>query len=77
MPDALDKAIDKLRDIPTPKRRAAAALIEHYIATEVGGVYELNDEERSLIEDGVAELDRGEYVTAADHQARIADVLKR
>lgn len=77
MPDALDKAIDKLRELPKRERSAAAVVIEDFIAGAPDRVYVLSHEERALVEEGLAELDRGEYVTQADHEARIAEILKR
>lgn len=77
MPDTLEQAIEKLRSLPAGRRRAAAAVIEDFIANDEGPVYVLSDDERALVEEGLAEFDRGEYATTAEHDARIADILKR
>ena len=76
MADTLEKAIEKLRDLSPRKRRAAAAVVEEFIAEAAKPVYVLTNEERALVEEGLAELDRGEYLTATEHAARIADILK-
>lgn len=72
MADTLDKAIDKLRALPPKRRRAIAAIIEDYLASEVEPVHILSEEERALVEEGLAELNRGEYATEPEVEAVFA-----
>ena len=57
----LENAIDKIKVLPEDRQRYAAELLEQVAAGE--GVYELSDEERLLVHEGLAELDRGEVAT--------------
>lgn len=57
----LSNAIDKIKALPEDRQRYAAELLEQIAAGE--GVYELSDEERRLVHEGLAELDRGEVAT--------------
>ena len=57
----LSNAIDKIMALPEDRQRYAAELLEQIAAGD--GVYELSDEERRLVHEGLAELDRGEVAT--------------
>jgi predicted transcriptional regulator len=77
MADALDIAIEKLRRVPKKRRKEAAAMIEEFVAEETASVYVLTAEEERLIDEGLAELDRGEFVTQTEFSAMIERRLKR
>lgn len=57
----LETAIDKIKAMPEDRQRYAAELLEQIAAG--AGIYELSDEERRLVHEGLAELDRGEVAT--------------
>jgi peptidoglycan hydrolase CwlO-like protein len=64
---ALEKAIEKLKALPKERQEYAAEVLEQ-IANADDKVYRLSDEERRLVREGLAELDRGE--TASEAEAR-------
>ena len=63
----LSNAIDKIMALPEDRQRYAAELLEQIAAGD--GVYELSDEERRLVHEGLAELDRGEVATEVEVRA--------
>ena len=64
---ALEDAIEKVRTLP-PERQADIAALLQSITAE-GDVYRLTDDERSLVREGLAELDRGEVASSAEVRA--------
>jgi hypothetical protein len=68
----LEQAIEKVKALPSDRQAYAAHVLEE-IAAETGDVYPLTDEERKLVREGLAELDRGEYASDSD----VEKVLRR
>ena len=64
---ALATAIEKIRTLPEDRQRYAADLLEQI--ADVEQVYTLTGDERSLVREGLAELDRGEVATEAEVRA--------
>ena len=67
----LEQAIDKVKGLSKERQEYVAEVLEE-IAAE-GDVYHLTDEERRLVREGLAELDRGERASDAEVDA----VLRR
>jgi predicted transcriptional regulator len=63
----LEDAIDKVKKL-SPERQQYAAEVLEQIAEASDAVYTLSEEERRLVRQGLAELDRGEV--AADEDVR-------
>lgn len=61
---ALEQAIEKVKALPQERQEYAAEVLEK-IASADDGVYPLSDEERRLVREGLAELDRGEVASEA------------
>ena len=67
MTKLLDQAIAKVRALPdTEQDHAAATLLALAALAEQGGVYKLSPDERTAIDQGLAQADRGEF--ASDEQ---------
>jgi predicted transcriptional regulator len=64
----LDQAVEKVKALSPERQRYAADVLEQ-IAEAGDGIYQLSVEERSLIKEGLAELDRGEAATEAQVRA--------
>ncbi|HEY7551114.1 MAG TPA: hypothetical protein VH913_16565 [Hyphomicrobiaceae bacterium] len=64
----LEQAIEKVRALPRERQEYAAEVLEQ-IAEAGEAVYVLSDEERRLVQEGLAELDRGEVAGEADVRA--------
>jgi hypothetical protein len=64
----LEDAIAKVKKL-SPERQQYAAEVLEQIAEAGDAVYVLSDEERELVREGLAELDRGEIVSDADMAA--------
>jgi hypothetical protein len=65
---ALEQAIEKVKTL-SPERQEYAAEVLEQIAAAGDKVYHLSDEERRLVREGLAELDRGEFASEADVRA--------
>jgi predicted transcriptional regulator len=65
---SLERAIEKIRDLPADRQEIAAAMLEQIVAAGAGS-YRLSDEERALVHEGLADLDAGRIVTDADMTA--------
>lgn len=65
---ALEQAVDKVKRLSKERQEYAAEVLER-IAEAGDGVYALSDEERRLVQEGLAELDRGEIATEAEVRA--------
>ena len=65
---ALERAIEKVRKLPEDRQEYAAEVLEQ-IAEAGDGFYVLTEEERRLVREGLAELDRGEAATAEQVRA--------
>jgi hypothetical protein len=64
----LEIAIDKVKQLSKEQQEYAAELLEEIAATG-NDIYRLSDEERRLVNEGLAELDRGEFASEADVRA--------
>ena len=67
----LEEAIEKVKALSKERQEYVAEVLEE-IAAE-GDVYHLTDDERRLVREGTAELDRGEYAS----NAAVDAVLRR
>lgn len=65
---ALEKAIEKVKALSKERQEYAAEVLEQ-IATAGDEVHQLSDDERKLVREGLAELDRGEVVSEAEVRA--------
>ncbi len=65
---ALEQAIEKVKALSKERQEYAAELLEQ-IAQGDDAVYRLGDEERRLVREGLAELDRGEAASEAEVRA--------
>jgi hypothetical protein len=65
---ALEQAIEKVKVLPRERQEYAAEVLEKIASTDEG-IYPLSDEERRLVREGLAELDRGEVASEADVRA--------
>jgi predicted transcriptional regulator len=68
----LDRAIDIARGLPRPQQDVVAALIEEFARNQSDGVYQLSAEEVRLLDEGLAELQRGERVPHAEIKELLA-----
>ena len=68
MMKVLEQAIEKVKALSKERQEYAAEVLEQ-IAEAGDGVYRLSDEERLLVRQGLAELDRGETASEADVRA--------
>lgn len=64
----LEQAVEKVKALSEERQRYAAELLER-IADDDVGMYRLTDEERRLVHEGLAELDRGEHATDPEVRA--------
>jgi predicted transcriptional regulator len=64
----LEDAIAKVKKL-SPERQQYAAEVLEQIAEAGDAVYVLSDEERALVREGLAELDRGEAATDEEVRA--------
>ena len=64
----LEQAIVKVKALSTERQEYAAELLEQ-IADAGDAAYHLSDEERRLVREGLAELDRGDIATEAEVRA--------
>jgi predicted transcriptional regulator len=62
---ALEQAIEKVKKLSRERQEYAAEVLEQIAETD-DQVYALTDEERRLVREGLAELDRGEVATDAE-----------
>ena len=65
---ALEQAIEKVKKLSRERQEYAAEVLEQ-IAEADDEVYSLSDEERRLVREGLAELDRGEVATDMEVRA--------
>ena len=64
----LEEAIEKVKTLSEERQQQAAQILEQ-LAAAGDDVYRLTDEERRLVREGLAELDRGEYATDSEVRA--------
>jgi DNA-binding protein H-NS len=62
---ALEKAIEKIKGLSKERQEYAAEVLEQ-IADADDEIYHLTDQERRLVDEGLAELDRGEAASEAE-----------
>ena len=72
MPNALDKAVKLVRELAPDKQDFAAELLEDFARNQADGTYVLSDEEERLVDQGIAELDRGDVVSHEEVKALLA-----
>jgi predicted transcriptional regulator len=65
---ALEQAVEKVKKLSRERQEYAAEVLEQ-IAESGEGLYVLSDEERRLVREGLAELDRGEVATETEVRA--------
>lgn len=65
---ALEIAVDKLSSLSEQRQRYAAEVLER-IATAPNDIHVLSEEERRLVAEGLAELDRGDVATGEEVRA--------
>ncbi len=58
----LEKAIDKVRELPDDEQEAVAAMMLQMAGAEAPAV-ELDDDTRAAIREGIAQAERGEFVS--------------
>ena len=63
----LEDAIEKIKTLPEERQRYAAHVLEQI--AEAGGRYELSEEERRAVREGLADLDAGRIVSDAEMDA--------
>ena len=63
----LETAIEKIRKLPEERQRYVARMIEE-LASDAP-VYELNEHERELVQEGLDAADAGRVVSDADTEA--------
>lgn len=68
---ALELAIERVKGLSREQQEYAAEVLEDVAAEEE--VYKLTDQERRLVREGLAELDRGEHAS----EAQVEAVLRR
>jgi predicted transcriptional regulator len=68
MNKVLEQAIEKVRALPDDAQEFAASILEQ-IAAAGGGVYQLSDDERALVREGIADLDAGRIVPSPEMDA--------
>ena len=61
----LEQAVEKVKKLSKEHQELAAELLEQ-IAAAGDEFYHLSEEERRLVREGLAELDRGEFATEAE-----------
>ena len=62
---ALEQAIEKIRGLSKERQEYAAEVLEH-IAQADDEIYHLTDEERRLVDESLAELNRGEAASEVE-----------
>jgi DNA-binding protein H-NS len=62
---ALEQAIEKIKGLSKERQEYAAEVLEH-IAQADDEIYHLTDDERRLVDEGLAELDRGEAASEVE-----------
>ena len=68
MIEILEQAIEKVKALSTERQEYAAEVLEQ-IADAGDAVYHLGEEERQMVREGLAELDRVEIATNAEVRA--------
>ena len=72
MTNSMKEAIAVLRELPEDRQEAIARAILD-IASEVGDVYHLTDDERREVRDGLVEIERGEIAS----EGEVSSIYKR
>ena len=66
MIERLEKAIEKVKRLPNDRQAFAAVLLEEVAS---GDVFNVPDDHRAGVLEGLAQIRRGEYVSETDMQA--------
>jgi hypothetical protein len=69
MTKMMKEAIDALQELPEERQELVARAILNYASHDGEEVYRLSDEERRAVRIGLAQAERGEFVSDADLQA--------
>jgi hypothetical protein len=70
MATTLERAFDRIRRLPDSRQTEAIELLEAFL--EEPEIYVLSNDERRLIAEAQAEIDRGEYASEAEVEAIFA-----
>ena len=62
MTKLFEQAIEEVRKLPEPEQDEAAELL-FALAEKAKGPYRLSDDERTVVERALAEMERGEFAT--------------
>ena len=76
MNKALEQAIEKIRTLPQDRQEYAASVLEE-IAAEDTETYQLSDEERVLVREGLDDLAAGHVVTSAQMHAYLSSLRRK
>ena len=77
MADTLQRAFDRLRQLPEDRQQEAAELLEDFLSEgAAGNVYVLDDEERRLVAEGDASIAKEGLATEDEFRA-VLDKYKR
>jgi hypothetical protein len=76
MADALERAVQRIRKLPAQRQAEAAEMLDEIASDHANGVYVLSADENRLIDEAIAELDRGQYATEAEVEAVFAKYRK-
>jgi predicted transcriptional regulator len=77
MADALDTVLEKVSKLPPEQRQELAELIEDYVSDVSRVPQRMTDEERDLVQVGIAEADRGEFASDETVRAIYDRYIKR
>jgi predicted transcriptional regulator len=72
MTSLLEMAVEKARNLPPDKQDQAARAILEVVNGAVDDIYILSDEENAAIDEGIAELERGEFFTLEEVRERLS-----
>jgi hypothetical protein len=64
----LEQAIEKIKSLSVERQEYAASVLEQIVESG-DDLYRLTEEERQLVNEGLAELDRGEVATTEEVRA--------
>lgn len=68
----LEMAIERVRLLPPEKQDQAARALQDVVEDAEEDIYFLSDEENAAIEEGLAQLERGEFVTLEELREKLA-----
>ena len=68
----LEMAIERVRRLPPEKQDQAARALLDVVEGAEEDIYILSDEENAAIDEGLAQLERGEFITLEDFREKLA-----